>query len=152
MNIWVSGCFDLLHEGHINLLWYAKLYENNSIPLYLNKNKLFVGLDGDERVRMLKGDKRPINGIGTRMKVMCNLKMVDSVVVFHDDEEMKYFIEKFEIDHIVVGDHYKDKVIVGAEFAKNGVIYYPTDWCSTTGIIERVLKLYKANENCKCRT
>lgn len=140
MNIWVSGCFDLLHEGHIKLLWYAKLFENNDIPLYLKKNKLFVGLESDLRVKMFKGSKRPINDIGTRMTVLSNLKMVDSVVIINDDDDLKYFLTKFEIDYIVTGDHYRDKVFVGGELAKNGIVYYPTNSHSTTNIIERIRK------------
>jgi D-beta-D-heptose 7-phosphate kinase / D-beta-D-heptose 1-phosphate adenosyltransferase len=150
MNIWVGGCFDILHAGHINLLWYAKLYENNTIPLYLEKNRLFVGLDSDERIKMLKGCGRPINDVETRVKLMSNLKMVDSVVVFHDDDELRYFIGKFDIDYIIAGDHYKDRTIIGAECARSGVVHYPTDGRSTTSLIEKVKKLIEY-ENSECR-
>src|ERR1035437_353627 len=102
MNIWVNGCFDILHTGHLDLLWYAKLYENNEIPLFMGKNKLFVGIDSDERVKWLKGDKRPINDMYTRAKMLTNLKMIDSVVIFNSDDEMRYFIKNFDIDYMVV--------------------------------------------------
>lgn len=141
MNIWVNGCFDILHTGHLDLLWYAKLYENNEIPLFMGKNKLFVGIDSDERVRWLKGDKRPINDMYTRAKMLTNLKMIDSVVIFNSDDEMRYFIKNFDIDYMVVGDQYRDKVVIGAECAKLGVIYYPTDDHSTTNIIEKIKNL-----------
>ena len=140
MNIWVNGCFDIIHPGHIDLLWYAKLY-TDSITINVPNNKLFVGLDSDERVKFLKGDKRPINNINARVKIMSNLKMVDSVVVFYDDSELEYFIEVFNIDYLVIGDQYKDKRVIGAEFAKLGVIYYPTDDRSTTKIIEKIKNL-----------
>ncbi len=143
MNIWVNGCFDILHTGHIDLLWYAKLYGVNGLgfPDAIRANRLYVGLDSDERVKFLKGDKRPINDSLTRTKIMSNLIMVDSVVLFHDDDELRYFIKKFDIDYMVIGDQYKDKIVIGAECAKFGVIYYPTDERSTTNIIEKIKNL-----------
>lgn len=144
MNIWVNGCFDILHSGHIDLLWYAKLYDVEGLGYHeaTKINKLYVGLDSDERVKFLKGEKRPINDIETRVKVMSNLKMVDSVVVFHDEKELEYFIKIFEIDYLIIGDQYKNKYVVGAEFAKLGVIYYPvTNGKSSTSIIEKIKTL-----------
>lgn len=143
MNIWVNGCFDIIHSGHIDLLWYAKLHGVEGLGYHeaIKVNKLFVGLDTDERVKFLKGDKRPINDIFTRVKIMSNLKMVDSTVIFHNDDELRYFIKKFEIDYMVIGDQYKDKVVIGAECAKLGVVYYPTDERSTTNIIEKIKNL-----------
>lgn len=143
MNIWTNGCFDILHAGHIDLLWFAKLYNTEGM-FYgeaLKANKLYVGLDSDERVKFLKGDKRPINNIETRVKIMSNLKMVDGVVKFGDDAEMEYFIKVFNIDYLIVGDQYKNKRVVGGEFAKLGVVFYPTDKRSTTNIIEKIKNL-----------
>jgi D-beta-D-heptose 7-phosphate kinase/D-beta-D-heptose 1-phosphate adenosyltransferase len=143
MNIWVNGCFVILHSGHIDLLWFAKLYDvdSDAIVSPLKQNKLIVGLDSDERVKQLKGDKRPINNIETRGKIMSNLKMVDEVVIFYDDEELRYYIKGLNIDYIVVGDHYRDKEVIGSENAKRGVAFYPTDKRSTTNIIEKIKNL-----------
>jgi rfaE bifunctional protein nucleotidyltransferase chain/domain len=143
MNIWVNGCFDIIHSGHIDLLWYAKLYgiEGMAYQQAMRVNTLYVGLDSDERIKFLKGNKRPINDIETRVKIMSNLKMVDSVVIFHDDNEMRYFIKVFNIDYLVIGDQYRDKVVIGAECTKQGVIYYPTDERSSTNIIEKIKNL-----------
>lgn len=139
MNIWVNGCFDILHTGHLDLLKYAKEY--NQSKLFDRTNKLYVGIDSDERVKMLKGDKRPINDQFTRLKMLSAIKWVDSVVIFHDDDEMRNFITTFETDYLIIGDQYKDKVVIGAECAKFGVIYYPTDERSSTNIIEKIKKL-----------
>jgi len=145
MNIWINGVFDILHTGHIDLFWYAKLYDTDgkcdNFTDVMKVNKLFVGIDSDDRVKMLKGDKRPINNVHDRVKMLSNLKMIDSVVFFHDEEEMRYFIKTFDIDYMVLGDHYKDKRVVGAECPKFGVIYYPTDQRSSTNIIEKIKNL-----------
>jgi len=140
MNIWVNGCFDILHTGHLDLLWYAKLYGVEGLGYHeaMKANTLFVGTDSDDRVKMLKGDDRPINSAHDRVTMLSNLKMVDSVVIFHDDEELRYFIREFDIDYMVIGDQYKDKLVIGAECAKQGVVYYPTDERSSTGIIEKI--------------
>lgn len=143
MNIWINGCFDILHTGHIDLFWYAKLYGVEGLGYHeaMKVNTLYVGTDTDERVKILKGNDRPINTVYDRVKTLSNLKMIDSVVMFHDDEELRYFINKFEIDYMVFGDHYKDKRVVGAECSKFGVIYYPTDKRSSTDIIEKIKKI-----------
>ena len=140
MNIWVNGCFDILHTGHLDLFWFAKLYDTEGMFYAdaIEKNKLYVGVDTDDRVKMLKGDDRPINGVEHRVKMLANLRMIDGVMMFHDDDELRYFITKMEIDFMVLGDQYKNKLVIGAECAKSGVIYYPTDERSSTNIIEKI--------------
>lgn len=70
-----------------------------------------------------------------------NLVMVDSVVIFHSDKELRKFIEIFKSDYLVIGDDYRDKLIIGAECTKHGVIYYPKNDKSTTDIIEKIKAL-----------
>ena len=143
MNIWVNGCFDILHTGHLDLLWYAKLYGSDRFcfDIKMETNRLFVGIDTDERVKSHKGDDRPINSCADRMKMLENLKMVDRVVDFNSDAELRQFIQIFDIDYIVVGDHYKDKPVIGEEQALHGVVYFPTDERSSSTIIEKIMNL-----------
>jgi len=143
MNIWVNGCFDILHTGHIDLLWYAKMYDTDGIneTFAMELNTLYVGIDSDERVKQLKGDKRPINNQYNRGKIITNLKMVDSLVIFRSDDELRKFITRFDIDYMVIGDQYKDKPVIGEENAKHGVVYFPTDKRSTTNIIDKIKAL-----------
>ena len=143
MNIWVNGVFDILHTGHLDLLWYAKRYNTDGMdfPDVMRANRLTVGIDSDARVKWLKGDKRPINNQQDRAKMLGNLVMVDSVVIFHSDKELRQFIEIFESDYLVIGDDYRDKLIIGAECTKSGVIYFPKNDKSTTNIIEKIKAL-----------
>jgi rfaE bifunctional protein nucleotidyltransferase chain/domain len=135
MNIWVNGCFDILHTGHIDLLNFAKSYGDED-------NRLIVGLDNDGRIKKLKGDNRPINDISTRLTIIDQLKVVDDVCVFNTDEELEFFIQSYEIDYIIIGDDYKEKRVVGSEFAKRGVVYYPiNNFKSTTNIIGKIKTL-----------
>jgi D-beta-D-heptose 7-phosphate kinase/D-beta-D-heptose 1-phosphate adenosyltransferase len=145
MNIWTNGCFDILHTGHIDLLWYAKLFNPELLLFPIQRpiwtNKLFVGIDSDERVKKLKGDKRPINDLNTRLTIIRNLRMVDKVFIFNTDDELRDLVKALNIDIIIVGDQYKDKEVIGRENAKCGVIFYKTDSRSTTNIIEKIKNL-----------
>jgi len=134
MKIWVNGCFDILHTGHIDLLNYAKECGGEL-------NTVIVGIDSDKRIKELKGEKRPINNQYDRKKMLNNLKMVNTVVVYDTDEELERFILDKGIDFIVVGDHYKNKTVIGASKSRWGVIYYPTDNRSSTNIIEKIKNL-----------
>jgi D-beta-D-heptose 7-phosphate kinase/D-beta-D-heptose 1-phosphate adenosyltransferase len=142
MNIWVNGCFDILHTGHIDLLWYAKNYQPGDVyPVLDAENKLYVGLDTDERVKRLKGDKRPINDINTRITIMRNLRMVHQVFIFDTDDELRNLVDKLDIDYMVVGDQYRNKEVIGSENSRFGVVFYPTDKRSSTNIIEKIKNL-----------
>ena len=143
MNIWVNGCFDILHTGHIDLFWFARLYETNGLdfPDAMKTNRLHVGVDTDERVKLFKGEGRPINNVYDRVKMLSNLVMINNVVMFHDDEELRYFVKEFDIDYLIVGDHYKDKDVIGEENSKFGVVYFPTDKRSSSTLIEKIINL-----------
>jgi len=144
MNIWTNGCFDILHSGHIELLWYAKNFVDETDPEQYYKepnNLLFVGLDSDERVKRMKGENRPINDINTRLTIMQNLRMVDEVFIFNTDDDLRNLIRHLVIDYMIVGDQYKDKEVIGSENAKYGARFYPVDNRSTTNVIEKIKKL-----------
>ena len=66
-----SGCFDLLHPGHI--AYVAACNELGDI--------FVVSLLGDKRVREIKGDGCPIQDEQKRATVVDNLKGVDYVVI-----------------------------------------------------------------------
>jgi D-beta-D-heptose 7-phosphate kinase/D-beta-D-heptose 1-phosphate adenosyltransferase len=69
--ILATGCFDILHPGHVRLLEMAADY---NLAMYL-----WVGINGDEGVRQLKGDKRPINCYTDRATVVAALECVNRV-------------------------------------------------------------------------
>ena len=62
INVWVNGTFDILHRGHIELIKFASQF-----------GKLRVGIDSDDRVKKLKGDKRPFNTFENRAFFMENI-------------------------------------------------------------------------------
>jgi rfaE bifunctional protein nucleotidyltransferase chain/domain len=67
-----NGCFDLLHVGHVRYLQAARALGD----------ALAVALNGDDSVRALKGQGRPLNSEADRAEVIAALAAVDYVVVF----------------------------------------------------------------------
>ena len=104
-------------------------------------NELFVGIDSDRRVKELKGDGRPINNQSDRKRFLKSLQIVDDVLIFDSADELRYLVEQFDIDVMVVGDQYIGKEVIGSENAKNGVLYFPVDERSSTNIIEKIKNL-----------
>ena len=67
-----SGCFDLLHVGHLRAFEQARALGD----------RLVVGVNADSTVRKLKGAGRPLVPARQRAEVIAGLACVDWVVVF----------------------------------------------------------------------
>jgi D-beta-D-heptose 7-phosphate kinase/D-beta-D-heptose 1-phosphate adenosyltransferase len=102
--VFTNGCFDILHEGHIKTLEFAKS----------KGDKLVVAINSDASVKKLKGENRPIKPLDQRMAVMSALRMVDFVVSFDEDTPLE-LIKKINPDVLVKGQDYSTKEIVGAD-------------------------------------
>ena len=72
--VWTNGCFDLLHVGHIRSLQAARKFGD----------VLVVGVNSDESVRRLKGQRRPIIPALERVEILAALECVDHVVLFEE--------------------------------------------------------------------
>ena len=103
--VFVNGTFDILHVGHIALLDYAKSLGD----------QLVVGIDSDDRVRLLKGSNRPINSQLERGTILSALKSVDEVFVFDTDDELRSLIQACDI--MVKGSDYRD---TGTDYGDDG--------------------------------
>lgn len=128
--IWVNGTFDVMHIGHIKLLEYAK-----SLGDYL-----VVGVDRDERVQEKKGPDRPINPCEMRMMFLKSISFVDKVVSFESDETLRNWIDTFKPELMVVGIEYKDKEVIGSEFAGGVAFFDKFGDYSTTKILSKNAK------------
>lgn len=71
----VTGCFDILHIGHVRLLQFAKSLGD----------RLIVGVNSDESVRALKGPTRPVNKLSQRCEMLKAMRWVDSVIPFSEE-------------------------------------------------------------------
>jgi D-beta-D-heptose 7-phosphate kinase/D-beta-D-heptose 1-phosphate adenosyltransferase len=127
MKIWVNGCFDILHDGHLDLLEYAASFGD-----------VYVGIDSDRRVREMKGDERPINSESFRMRMLLSLKFVKNVIVFDNENELSSFMNFVKPDIFVIGEDYRDKPIVGGHIPRKIVFYPIKKGFSTTNIINQI--------------
>ena len=126
VKVWVNGTFDVLHVGHMKLLEYAH-----------SLGTVRVGIDYDNRVKELKGDTRPINTWVDRIYFMSRIIGVDSVVGFGSEFELKEQIRFWSPDILVVGSDYKEKYVIGSEYAKEVRFFEKLDGYSTTNIVNR---------------
>lgn len=118
-----------MHPGHIRLLAYAKSLGS----------RLFVAIDSDRRVKELKGVTRPINSQQERKEMLLALKSVDEVEIFSSDEELTLWIKQIRPHIMIVGSDYKDKKVIGSEFAKNLIFYDKHAEYSTTKKIQDII-------------
>lgn len=106
--VFTNGCFDLLHRGHIELLKRARA----------EGDCLFVGINGDESVRRLKGGDRPIQPAEDRAAIVDALGVVDEVSIFYQ-ETPEELIGKVKPQVLVKGADYEAAGIAGAGRVKS---------------------------------
>jgi len=90
-----SGCFDLLHAGHVAMLESARALGD----------ALVVLLNSDASVQDLKGADRPIVGEHDRAALLRSLRCVDAVEVF-DELTPERALERLRPQLFVKGDDY----------------------------------------------
>lgn len=123
--VWVNGCFDVLHHAHFKLLEHAASFGE----------LLIVGIDSDKRVKELKGNDRPFHSQEERKYNLERVKGVKRVVIFDSPEMLEELIKTFEPDVFVIGSDYKNKPIVGGQYAKSIVYFNRIENFSTTKIL-----------------
>lgn len=69
--VFVTGCFDIMHFGHVVFLNYAKA----------QGDILIIGLGSDKTIKKLKGPKRPILNEKLRSRMLAALEIIDYVVI-----------------------------------------------------------------------
>ncbi len=131
--VFTNGVFDILHQGHIQLLSETATYADI----------LIVGVNSDASVKRLKGNNRPINTEASRALLLAALVMIDAVIIFEEDTPLE-LIKLIKPSVLVKGGDYTLDTIVGAKevIANNGdVKIIPLEkGFSTTGIINNMKK------------
>ncbi|HTU83270.1 MAG TPA: adenylyltransferase/cytidyltransferase family protein [Candidatus Acidoferrales bacterium] len=136
--VFTNGCFDVLHAGHVEYLAWARR----------QGDALIVGLNGDDSVRRLKGEARPIVPFSERATVLLGLRSVDAVVGF-GELTPEVLLDRLAPDVHVKSDQYRaeelpERTVV---LARGGRIVLAPHVAgrSTTDTIARILDAYSRN-------
>ena len=78
-----NGCFDVLHVGHIRYLQDAAR----------QGDVLVVAVNGDESVRELKGEGRPVMDERERAEIVAAIEGVDYVTIFRERSPARLLAE-----------------------------------------------------------
>ncbi len=90
-----TGCFDLLHPGHLTVVQQAKAA----------CDRLIVGLNSDASTKRLKGHNRPVQTEAVRAQMLAALEAVDLAIVFEEDTPER-LIDAIKPDVFVKGADY----------------------------------------------
>ena len=115
--VFTNGCFDILHRGHVDYLMKAAALGDVFV----------LGLNSDESVRLIKGEKRPLNAEQDRAMILASLACVDYVVLFSESTP-EILIRKFMPHFLVKGGDYISGSVVGqsiVEAAGGEVVILP---------------------------
>ena len=108
----ITGCFDILHIGHIKLFEYAKS----------KADILIVGLENDTNINMAKGPERPIFNYIHRRNFLRRIQLIDHIFLIKNvtkfdspnaNEVYSKIYQKIKPDYVItnpISDRYwKDK-------------------------------------------
>lgn len=123
--VFINGVFDVLHTAHFRLLEYASTLGNHVV----------VALDSDERVKQLKGEDRPYHNLAQRKFNLESIIFVDEVLHFNSDKELEDLVKEISPDIMVVGSDYKNKKVIGSEYARELYFFERIPEFSTTKIL-----------------
>jgi glycerol-3-phosphate cytidylyltransferase len=98
-----NGCFDILHVGHVRYLTAARKLGD----------VLVVGLNGDDSVRQLKGEGRPVNRQQDRAEVLAALESVDYVTIFPENRATNFLRAAAPAVYAKGGDYTADTLDPG---------------------------------------
>jgi len=123
--VWLNGCFDVLHHAHFKMIEFASTFGELVV----------IGIDSDRRVKELKGDDRPFHSEEERKYNLERIKGVSKVVIFDSSQLLEELIKTYEPDVFVIGSDYKNKPIIGEQYAKSIVYFNRMEDFSTTKIL-----------------
>ncbi len=129
--VFTNGCFDIIHQGHLQTLAYAAD----------QGTKLIVGLNTDASISRLKGSERPIQDQHSRALLLASLSYVDAVVLFDEDTPL-HLIEQILPNVLIKGGDYREEDIVGYDIVtqnEGAVMVVPfLEGYSTTSLIAKI--------------
>ncbi|HYM62983.1 MAG TPA: adenylyltransferase/cytidyltransferase family protein [Thermoanaerobaculia bacterium] len=126
-----NGCFDVLHVGHIRYLQAAASVAD----------ALIVGINGDDSVRTIKGDGRPVMSESERAEIVSAIRGVALITIFHEASPAR-LLSVLHPDFHCKGTDYTAETVPEADVVKayGGCVVIvgdPKDH-STTSLLEKL--------------
>jgi rfaE bifunctional protein nucleotidyltransferase chain/domain len=145
--VFASGCFDLLHPGHIRLLEQARSLGDILVVGVQSDTSVraAAGLRGLGNVSMTNGPPRPITPAAERSEILAALAAVDYVAEF-DEPSPSALLASLAPDIVVKGDAAGSERLpfredVEVEAAGGKVVRVPLEpGYSTAGLVERIIR------------
>lgn len=128
-----NGCFDLLHLGHVRYLQTARALGD----------ALAVGVNGDDSVRALKGEGRPLNSELARAEVLAALGCVDYLAIFPEVRATQFLAQVRPAIYVKGGDYRpetldaEERAALAEAGAETRIIRFEPGY-STSGLIKRM--------------
>ena len=129
-----SGCYDILHVGHLETLRKAKSLGDI----------LIVCLSSDEQIKILKGNTRPINNYSDRINLFKTISYVDYVVLYNEEDivnegTLGSIMKIIDPLYWVKGSDYTvEQILSKHPYLKNIKIIPLVEQKSTTNIIKKI--------------
>lgn len=126
----LNGCFDLLHAGHLEMIYQASLAGD----------VLIVALNSDDSIKRLKGENKPVVPLEYRLRMIAALEFVDYVTWFSEDDP-RHLLGLIKPHVHANGAEYGENCIEAETVRKNGGRIFLIDrffGLSTTEIINRI--------------
>lgn len=98
----VTGCFDLLHYGHLKFLDFAAS----------KADTLILGLESDQFIKDHKGPSRPIFSQKFRKYCLSQIKSVDQIIPIPKNISYFRLLKKIHPDFLIISSNdskYKEK-------------------------------------------
>jgi len=132
-----NGCFDLLHVGHLRYLQEAKKLGDI----------LVIGVNSDDSVRQLKGEKRPLIPEDERAEMLAGMECVDYVTIFPELDPIPLILELRPDIHVKGGDYTLEQLPERKAVESYGgkcVVGINIPGRSTTDIINSIVELFSS--------
>jgi len=129
-----SGCFDIIHVGHINTLRESKKMGDI----------LMICLSSDEQIKLLKGNDRPINNYQDRIDLFKTISYVDYIILYNEEniekeETLGNIMKIVNPYYWVKGDDYQEnKILEKHPYLTNIKLIKNVENKSTTNIINKI--------------
>jgi len=127
----LNGSFDLLHAGHLQILFEASLVAD----------RLIVALNSDQSIKQYKSQDRPFIPLGDRMQMMAALVFVDYVTWF-EETDPRQLLSIIKPDVHVNGSEYGEQCIEADTVKSHGGIIHCASLVpglSTSEIVKKII-------------